>query len=379
MADRRKILKTLFAFSLAPSLLSGDAQSVTVHQSQKAKIKLTQIAAGLDHPWGLAILQDGRALVTERAGRLRSISKLGVVSPPIKGVPEVAAIGQGGLLDVALSPKFATDRRIYFSYAEPQGLGNGTAVAYAKLSLDLISLSGLTVIWRQSPSYDGDKHFGARIVFDREGNLFVTTGDRFDLRNEAQNPANTIGKIIHITPSGGIPANNPKKAGWLSQIWSIGHRNVQGATLHPRTGQLWTVEHGARGGDELNRPRPGKNYGWPVISYGRNYDGTKIGEGTSKPGMQRPVIYWDPSIAPSGLTFYSGRKIAAWKGNLFLGALAGQRLVRLTMDGNTVKGQEVLFEGFSRIRNVIEGPDGNLYFITDENAPTGGLYRISPA
>ncbi len=351
----------------------------TLHQTELAKIKLTRVAAGLDHPWAMALLPNGTALVTERRGRIRRVSSTGLVSAAIKGVPAVAHIGQGGLLDLVLSPNFATDRLVFMTFSEQRSNGNGTAAGQAKLSADFRTLSGFKVIWRQYPTYAGDKHFGSRLVFDRSGNLFVTAGERSDLRDQAQNPKNSLGKIIHITPNGGIPANNPKKTGWLPRLWSIGHRNPQGAALHPVTGQLWTVEHGAQGGDELNRPRAGRNYGWPIISYGKNYDGTPIGEGTSKPGMEQPVKYWDPSIAPSGLCFYSGRKISAWKGNLFLGALAGQHLVRLKMNGNNVVGEEKLFQGLARVRDVREGPDGNLYFLTDAASPDGALYRISMA
>jgi aldose sugar dehydrogenase len=379
MVNRRQLLLS----GLAGLLPSGSAVKAltaeAIHQTALAKVKVTLVAAGLDHPWSIAFLPNGSALVSERPGRLLRIAMNGRTSAPIKGVPQVAAVGQGGLLDLALSPTFAKDRLVFMTFAEPRTGGNGTAVGRAKLSSDLRSLTGFKVIWRQYPTYDGSLHFGSRLVFDRQGNLFVTVGERSVLRDQAQNPRNSLGKIIHITANGGVPANNPKKAGWLPRLWSIGHRNPQGAAIHPVTGELWTVEHGAKGGDELNRPRAGRNYGWPLITHGTNYDGTPIGVGSSKPGMEQPVKYWVPSIAPSGLCFYSGRNIPAWKGNLFLGALAGQHLERLTLSGRRAVGEERLFQGLGRIRDVCEGPDGNLYFLTDADVPNGALYRISPA
>jgi aldose sugar dehydrogenase len=377
MISRRFFLK-VSALAAMPVGATSAFAADPIYQTRRAKIRLKKIATGLDHPWAVAFLPDGTKLITERAGRIRRVRQNGGLSQPILGVPDVSAAGQGGLLDLVISPNFRANRQIFMSFAEPRNGGNGTAVARAVLSPDMRFLANVKVIWRQRPAYNGDKHFGSRIVFDRSGNLFVTTGDRSDLRDEAQDPTNTLGKIVHITPAGGVPANNPRKTGWLPALWSIGHRNLQGAALHPGTGALWTVEHGAKGGDELNQPQAGRNYGWPVISYGTDYDGSKIGEGTAKPGLEQPKKYWDPSIAPSGLAFYSGRRIAGWAGNLFLGALAGERLVRLRLTGNRVVGEEQMLQGLGRIRDVREGPDGYLYILTDAAAPGGTLYRIEP-
>jgi glucose/arabinose dehydrogenase len=342
-------------------------------------VRLETVAQGLASPWSLAFLPDGRMLVTELAGQLRVVSQDGQISEPVSGLPEVSARGQGGLLDVALHPQFDTTRLIFMSFAEPREGGNATSVMRARLSDDARRVDAVEVIFRQQPATDGGHHFGSRLVFDRTGALFVTTGDRNKLRSLVQQTDNHIGKIIRITEDGGVPADNPKVEGWLPEIWSIGHRNLQGATLHPQTGEFWTVEHGSRGGDELNRPQAGKNYGWPVISYGREYSGKKIGEGTSKPGMEQPVHYWDPSIAPSGMTFYTGDMFPDWAGDLFVGALAQQHVARLTMEGGKVVGEERLFEGVARFRDVRQGPDGYIYLLTDEDAPNGRLLRVVPA
>ncbi len=290
------------------------------------------------------------------------------------------ARGQGGLLDVTVAPDFASTGTIFLSYAEPRGLlKNATGVARAKLVIENGSgrLEDLKVIFQQEPAAMGYYHFGSRIVIARDGTLFVTTGDRNALRNEAQNPANHVGKVIHITPDGAPAADNPNHAGWDAKVWSIGHRNMQGAALHPETGDLWTIEHGARGGDELNLTRPGKNYGWPVITWGVDYSGAKIGEGSTKAGMEQPVYYWTPSIAVSGLTFYTGNLFPEWKGNAFVGALNGAHLHRLVFDGEKVVAHERLLTGLAeRIRDVREGPDGALWVITDERR--GQVLRITP-
>jgi glucose/arabinose dehydrogenase len=246
-----------------------------------------------------------------------------------------------------------------------------------RLSEDFRSLTDVKVIFRQQPAYDGGGHFGSRLAFDRTGALFVTTGDRQNLRALVQQTDNHIGKIIRITEDGGIPPDNPKVEGWLPEIWSIGHRNLQGATIDPLTGRLWTVEHGTKGGDELNHPEAGKNYGWPVVTYGREYSGEKIGAGvTEKEGIEPPVHYWDPSIAPSGMVFYTGDRYPQWKGNLFVGALVQKHLARLVFDGDKVVEEEKLFEGYARIRDVRQGPDGYLYILTDEGAPNGRVVRV---
>ncbi len=349
--------------------------------AKPSKIKVETFAQGLDHPWGMQFLPDGRLLVTERLGRMRLISKDGKLSPPIlEGLPEVAAVGQGGLLDVLLSPDFATSHIIYFSYGEPRGDGkNGTSVARAKLVFegDGARLEDVKVIFRQQPAADSGHHFGSRLVWAKDGTLFITTGERNQLRAEAQNPANDIGKIIRINADGSIPADNPKKEGWAPEVWSIGHRNMQGAALRPETGTLYTVEHGAQGGDELNHPEAGKNYGWPIITYGIDYSGAKIGEGSEKEGMEPAVYYWVPSIATSGLAFYDGDLFPDWKGNAFVGGLAGTRVERLVLDGdNVVAHEELLMDEGKRIRDVRAGPDGALWLLTDD---TGEVLRVVPA
>ena len=348
-------------------------------KTEKAEVVVETVARGLDHPWGLAFLPDGRMLVTERPGRLRIVSASGQLSQPLPGLPRIYARGQGGLLDVQLDPGFAENRVIYLSFAEDRGNGRaGTSVARARLNAAATALEGLQVIFRQEPAYTGSNHWGSRLVFARTGALFVTLGDRFDLRDEAQDPGNHIGKIVRIAPQGGAPEDNPKKPGWAPEVWSIGHRNVQGAALHPQTGELWTAEHGARGGDEVNVVRKGLNYGWPVISYGVHYSGAKIGVGTRKEGMEQPVFYWDPSIAPSGMAFYTGDKFPGWRGSVLVGALAGTLVSRLDLDGDKVVREErMLRELRERIRDVREGPDGFVYLLPDSSE--GRILRVRPA
>ena len=343
-----------------------------------APVRVETVARGLEHPWGLAFLPDGRMLVTERAGRLRLAERDGRLSEPLGGVPEVAAQGQGGLLDVALSPGFAQDRLVYVSFSEHGDGGAGTAVARGRLGER--GLEGTQVIWRQQPKVGGGNHWGSRLVFRRDGTLFVTLGDRFAYRERAQDLSVTIGKIVRINADGSVPRDNPfvGRAGARPEIWSYGHRNVQAAALHPQTGDVWTVEHGARGGDELNRPEAGKNYGWPVITYGVDYSGAKIGEGTAKPGMEQPVYYWDPVIAPSGATFYTGDAFPDWKGSMFIGGLVSRVLVRLTLEGSRVAREErYLADLGERIRDVRQGPNGFLYLLTDN--PAGRILRVIPA
>ncbi len=378
-------LATVTALSVVV-VSSGMAPSVALAQQTRAQtaartaVKVETFATGLEHPWGLQFLPDGRLLVTERPGRLRLVSPKGAVSPPIDGVPRVSAVGQGGLLDVALAPDFAQTREIYLSFAEPRDGGtNGTSLARGKLELTDTGgrLTDVTVIFRQQPSYASNHHFGSRIVFARDGTLFLTVGERFVLRDQAQNPANHLGKIMRLTRDGSPAPDNPKLPGWDAAIWSIGHRNVQGAALHPTTGELWTAEHGARGGDEINIPRKGRNYGWPVITYGRDYSGAKIGEGTTKAGMEQPLYYWDPSIAPSGAAFYTGDLFPAWKGNLLVGALAGQHLNRLVLDGEKIIGEERLITNLDfRIRDVRIGPDGAVWLLVDQS--NGRILRLVP-
>ena len=341
-------------------------------------LEITTIAGGLEHPWSLAFLPDGRMLVTERPGRLRIVSPDGAISAPVAGVPEVYARGQGGLLDVAIDPDFGTDPWVYLSFSEPGEGGGGTSVARGRLSGE--SLVDVAVIFRQEPKLDAGQHFGSRLVFDREGRLYVTSGDRGNWDNP-QRLDRGQGKIFRIHRDGSIPDDNPfaGREDAIPAIWSYGHRNVQGAALHPVTGQLWQTEHGARGGDELNIPGAGLNYGWPVITLGVNYSGQPIGSGEKEaPGMEQPIHSWTPSIAPSGLAFYTSDRFPAWKGSLFVGALAFQRVVRLQLDGDTVVAEEPLLVDFGeRIRDVRQGPDGFLYLLTDD--AKGKLLRVGLA
>ena len=374
--NRRMLLLSTLAFGAAGFAAVRASQVTDVFPSASGKLKLETVVEGLDHPWSFAFLPDGRMLVTERQGALRTVAADGTLSNPVSGLPEVSAVGQGGLLDVALDPGFASNRRVFLSFAEPRDGGNGTSVMRGRLAEDLSRLDEVAVIFRQQPATDGGHHFGSRLVFDRSGALFVTLGDRNKLRPLVQKTDNFIGKIARITADGGVPADNPKPAGWLPEIWSIGHRNIQGATLHPVTGELWTAEHGAKGGDELNQPRGGSNYGWPVISYGHEYSGEPIGKGQTMDGMEQPVHYWDPSIAPSGMVFYTGERYPEWNGDLFVGALVQKHVARLTMEGGRVVGEERLFDGLARIRDVRQGPDGYLYLLTDQGAPDGRILKV---
>lgn len=372
------LLPLRFAALLVIMLSALPASAQKRYPSSAGELSVETVAGGLENPWGLAFLPDGRMLVTERPGRLRLVETDGKLSRPIGGVPSVAARGQGGLLGIALDPGFAQNRLVYLSFSEPRGGGNGTSVARGRLNEQDTALTAVQVIFRQMPAINSNLHFGSRLVFDRTGALFVTVGERFTQRDQAQNPANHLGKIIRIRPDGGTPPDNPKKDGWAPEIWSIGHRNVQGAALHPQSGQLWTAEHGARGGDEVNTPKAGLNYGWPVITYGVDYSGAKIGEGTAKVGMEQPLFYWDPSIAPSGAAFYTGPVWPAWKNSFFVGALAGQMLVRLSTEGEKVTGEERLLTDIgARIRDVVQGPDGFLYLLTDD--ADGKILRVKPA
>jgi glucose/arabinose dehydrogenase len=339
---------------------------------------VTVIARGLDRPWALALLPDGGMLVTERSGRLRRVGADGKVGEPLPGVPEVFARGQGGLLDVALSPDFARDRLVYLSFSEPGEGGAGTAVARGRLGER--GLEDTQVVWRQQPKVEGPNHWGSRLVFAPDGTLYVTLGDRFAYRQEAQNLDADLGKVVRINPDGSAPRDNPfVQGGGQPDIWSYGHRNIQAAALHPETGQLWTVEHGARGGDELNHPQRGRNYGWPVITYGIDYSGAKIGEGTAKAGMEQPVYYWDPVIAPSGAVFYTGAAFPGWRGNLLVGSLNPGGLVRLVLQDGHVVAEERYRGGelSARIRDVAQGADGSVYLVTDSS--DGRVLRLTAA
>jgi len=342
-----------------------------------ATVQVDTIVEGLEHPWGLALLPDGRMLVTERPGRLRLVGPDGKLGPPLAGLPEIAARGQGGLLDVVVDPEFGRNQTIYFSYSEPGEGGAGTAVARARLGDQ--GLTELKVIFRQQPKVGGGGHFGSRLVFGRDGTLFITLGDRFGHRERAQDLSTTIGKVVRLHTDGRIPKDNPfvNRKDALPEIWSYGHRNVQAAALHPATGELWTVEHGARGGDELNRVRPGLNFGWPVITYGTDYSGAKIGNGTEAAGMEQPLHYFDPSIAPSGMVFYTGKLFPQWQGDILVGALAKTHLARLQLkDGRVVAEHRYLQHLGERIRDVRQGPEGELWLLTD--SPKGKLLRLRP-
>ena len=358
------------------------ARSTAAVPASQASVtpQLTQVATDLENPWALAFLPDGRMLVTERPGRMRIVTRDGRVGEPLSGVPKVQTGGQGGLLDLVLSPHFQRDHTVFFSFSEPDPAApdlSRTAVARARL--DERGLSQVKVIFRQQPSVRGHLHFGSRLVFGRDGNLWIGLGDRYSERARAQNLDNTLGKVVRIRPDGTVPPDNPfvQRSGAMPEIWSFGHRNIQGAALHPTTGQLWTFEHGPRGGDEVNLDLAGHNYGWPVITWGIDYDGSKIGEGTVRDGMDQPRRYWVPSISPSGATFYTGTRFPAWQGSLLVGGLSGQVLVRLSLDGDRITGEERLFaEESLRIRDVRQGPDGDVYLLIDGSP--GRILRVSP-
>ena len=370
-----------FPSTTAPFVLAGLlalAAAPSVAQSQPSP-KAQTVASGLQNPWAVAFLPDGRFLVTERPGRLRVVNADGQVQPAVQGLPEVAAGGQGGLLDVITDSAFASNRTIYFCFSEPgKGTTNSTALARARLSQDAKRLEDVKVIFSQQPKFSSTAHFGCRIVERPDGTLFLTLGDRFSRRDDAQTLDNHHGKVVRVAKDGAVPKDNPfvGKAGALPEIWSYGHRNSQGATLAP-DGSLWTHEHGAQGGDEINRPEPGKNYGWPQVSFGVNYGGSPIGTGKSSgPGFEPPLHHWTPSIAPSGMAFLtSDRYGAAWKGNLFVGSLKFQYLDRIELkDGQVVAEHKLLEDLGQRIRDVRQGPDGLLYVLTD-NA-NGRLIRL---
>jgi glucose/arabinose dehydrogenase len=369
----------LFLMATAPAF----AAQTNASEAPKTAIALTTIAQGLENPWALEFLPDGRMLVTEKAGRLRVIETDGKLGAPIKGVPEVVDKRQGGMLDVALASDFADSGRIFLSYSEPREEGkNATSVASAKLVLDGNggALEDLKVIFRQQPAYNGGLHFGSRIVVTPDGDLFVTVGERSDasVRGEAQNPKTTLGKVIHIKADGTPAASKPAQEGWDPLIWSIGHRNVQGAALDTATGKLWTLEHGPQGGDELNQPESGKNYGWPIITYGIEYSGGPVGEGlTSKPGLEQPVYYWKPSIATSSLLLYTGDLFPQWKGNFLVGSLKYMQVQRLVLKDGQVVAHEVLADDIGeRVRDVKQGPDGAVYLLTDD--ANGRIVRMAP-
>ena len=342
---------------------------------------VTVVATGLVKPWSVEPLPDGNLLVTEKGGRLRIVSSNGTIGAPINGVPAVDARGQGGLLDVALSPSFATDRTLFWSFTERREGGNGTSVARGMLSQDRSRLDSVRVIFRALPAYDGTMHYGSRLAFGPDNMLYITTGERSDtvMRQHAQRLDGHMGKVLRINTDGSVPTDNPvaNRSDTKAEIWSNGHRNIQAAAFDA-DGRLWVIEHGTRGGDELNLIEKGANYGWPVQAYGIEYSGNPIaGSETAREGMRQPVYYWDPVIAPSGAQWYSGDAFPEWKGNLFVGSLKEMRLVRLRISGEKVTGEEhLLTERRQRVRDVRQGPDGALYVVTDQD--NGELWRITP-
>ncbi len=379
--------------SLALAMLLVWAMAPQPVAAQATKPRVEVVAHGLVNPWGLAFLPDGRMLVTERPGRMRTVSTDGKLSPPLPGLPPVATGGQGGLLDVVTDPRFASNRLVYWSYSEPSpdGETNSTAVARARLdgAPGAERLADVQLVFRQAPKVASSAHFGSRLVFANDGRLFITLGDRFSRKDDAQTLDNHHGKVVRVEPDGRVPADNPLvgRAANLpslppntrTEIWSWGHRNVQGAAIHPSTGALWTTEHGPQGGDELNLTLAGRNHGWPLITYGRNYGlGTKIGDGTERADVVAPLAHWVPtSIAPSGMAFLTSDRYPGWKGNLFIGALRAEALIRITLDGDKVVAQERLLQTLNeRIRDVRQGPDGYLYLLTD-NAD-GRVLRLLP-
>ncbi|MDW9534052.1 PQQ-dependent sugar dehydrogenase [Sinorhizobium meliloti] len=344
--------------------------------TESGPVSVEVFAGGLEHPWGAALLPDGDMLVTERPGRLRLVSAEGAVGEPIEGVPDVFAQGQGGLLDVALDPDFATNRTVYLSFAEEREGGAATSVGRGRLNDDATALSDFTIIFRQEPAASGENHFGSRLAFAPDGKLFITLGERFDMQ-EAQDPANHLGTIVRLNPDGSIPDDNPfvGREG-ADEIWSYGHRNVQSAAIHPETDVLWTAEMGPMGGDELNIPEAGKNYGWPAVSWGRHYTGERIPDPPSRPEFAGSIHSWTPVISPSGMMFYTGDLFADWRGDLLIGGLSAGGIVRVQTDGQKVTGEEVLSLE-ARIRDLLQASDGSVLALID--AASGRILRLRPA
>lgn len=382
-ALNRRMLFLLIAFPFFSACGNGkENHAVEIAPQEMNGLTVVTVADGLSFPWSMAFLPDTNLLVTERSGALRLVTTSGKISAPIKGIPTARVSGQGGLFDVVLDPDFIKNRLVYLSYAESgDDNTNGLAVARGTLSADNMSFDNMQVIFRQTPKVESDGHFGGRLVFSRDKHLFITLGDRqhSSERQKAQQLDTHHGKVVRIFPDGRVPADNPfiKTAGALPEIWSLGHRNPQGAALHPDTGELWASEHGPQGGDEINIVQRGKNYGWPVVTYGCEYMTCfQVGEGKSKPGMEEPLTWWLPkSIAPSGLAFYTGNRYPEWKGQLFSGALSGEALWRLKPAGNRIVEREALLtELGARIRDVRQGPDGWLYLLTDSSG--GRVLRL---
>ena len=374
----RAAMVAAFACTLIGCTSAGAAPPADkVFQTEAASFRVIEVAGGLSHPWGLAFLPDGRMLVTERGGQLRLIDEGRLVPEPIGGAPEVYASGQGGLLDVAVDPSFAENSLVYLSYADSDSSGTTTQVMRARLDGNRLVES--EVIFDAKPRASGRNHYGSRLAFGPDGMLYVSVGERQE-RDRAQSLADHGGKVIRIFPDGRVPDDNPfvGQPGAQPEIWSYGHRNPQGMAFRPGTDELWEQEHGARGGDEVNLVRKGLNYGWPVITHGVDYSGLSIGEGKEKAGMEQPAFVWTPSIAPSGLAFYQGDAFPEWQGDMLVGALKFELLVRLTMDGRRIVKEERMLEGeLGRIRDLRVGPDGLVYLLNDEDE--GGVYRLEPA
>ncbi|OZB06042.1 MAG: oxidoreductase [Idiomarina sp. 34-48-12] len=375
----RKLLAVSITAALAVTATTAAAETVS---TERHKVSVNTITDKLNKPWGMAFLPSGELLVTEKSGTLRRVTRDGAISDALTGVPAVVDKSQGGLLDVAVDPNFADNQFVYISYSEADpagGEGNSTAVMRAKLS-DNGLIDG-KVIFRGAPKYKSGAHFGSRLVFAPDGHLFITLGDRYSAMDDAQTLDNHHGKVVRIKPDGSVPADNPfvGKDNALPEIWSYGHRNVQGAAIHPTTGKLWTVEHGPKGGDEINIPDAGKNHGWPIATYGVDYDGSIISNKTHVEGTVQPHYYWVPSIATSNMIFYTGDKFPAWQGDLLVAALKGSQVARLDLEGDRVMHEETLFEDAvkQRIRDIEQGPDGYIYLITDDRA--GQLIQIKPA
>ncbi len=383
--NRSLFLAALSAVVLSMTSSSAQAQSGAIPSKSAAtngSARAVIVAEGLDHPWAMAFMPGapaGRMLVTERTGKMRIVTSDGKVGAPLAGVPAVHAVGQGGLLDVVVSSDFAQSRTIYFSFAQPVSGRARTAVASAQLSADDSKIENVTVIFAQTDVVGGGAHFGSRIVIANDGTLFITTGERYSEKDKSQSLETHLGKVIRINADGSIPKDNPfaNTANARKEIWSYGHRNMQGAAINPTSGKLWTHEHGPQGGDEINVPLAGKNYGWPVIGYGIDYSGLRMHDSSVKTGMEQPIHYWVPSIAPSGMAFYTADRFPQWKNSLFVGALAGQHLARLRLDGERVVAEERLLGDLKyRVRDVRQGPDGFIYALTDDS--NGKILRVSP-
>ncbi|WEX78889.1 PQQ-dependent sugar dehydrogenase [Sinorhizobium numidicum] len=376
------MLRAVIFFALAMVLIAlrheavGAQDTPRTLDTESGPVNVEVFANGLEHPWGAALLPDGDMLVTERPGRLRLVSADGTIGEPIEGVPDVFAQGQGGLLDIVLDPEFASNRTIYLSFAEEREGGAATSVGRGQLNEDATAISDFEVIFRQEPAVSGENHFGSRLAFAPDGTLFVTLGERFQMR-QAQDPANHLGTIVHLNPDGSIPRDNPfiDQEG-ADEVWSYGHRNVQGAAIHPETGVLWVAEMGPRGGDELNIPKAGENYGWPVVSWGRHYSGEEIPDPPTRSEFAGSIHSWTPVISPSGMTFYTGDMFSEWQGDLLIGGLSAEGIVRVETDTQEVTNEEVLSLG-ARIRDVLQASDGSVLALTDE--ASGMILRLKPA